>query len=246
MKRSRITALLAVSAAALAGAVGLVPLLGAGTASAATAATPAISSTARTQAETAISIRITDLNSALTLVQQTGWFVGSDQAALENIITGDLNGNGQAEGLVNLATTIRNETNPANFWSEFQSIYKDYRVFALALPQVHLVRVADRMTTNVVPDLTSIDTDLSQAIAKEAVEGKNVQAAQQQVANLETQIATIGQKTTGVSTGLLALTPAQWNANHGAVAPYWGDVQAADSAAIQGEKDVRAALEDLQ
>jgi hypothetical protein len=66
------------------------------------------------------------------------------------------------------------------------------------------------------------------------------------VTNLETQIAIVSQKTSGVSSGLLSLTPSLWNANHDVVAPYRDDVHAADSAAVQGGKDVRAALEDLQ
>jgi len=251
MRRTRMTALLAVPAAALASVVGLVPALGAGTASAttaspATAASPAISARARTEAETAISVRVTDLNSASALIQQTGWFAGSDQAALESIISTDLNGGGQVEGLIPLETTIRNQTNQAKFRAEVASIFTDYRVFALALPQVHLVRATDRMTTDVVPNLKNLDTDLRQAIAKEAAEGRNVRAAQAEVANLEAQIDIIGQKTDGTSSALLALTPSQWNANHGIVAPYRDDVHAAAAAATQAEKDVRAALKDLQ
>ncbi len=163
-----------------------------------------------------------------------------------NIITGDLNGNGQAPGLDSLATTIRNETDPAKFKAEVASIFTDYRVFALVVPQVRLVRATDRLTTDTVPTLKQLDTDLEQAIAQEAAEGKNVQAAQAATHDLEAQIATIGQKTAGASAALLALTPAQWNANHGVVTPYRNEVKASAAAARQGETDVRTALKDLQ
>jgi hypothetical protein len=253
MRRSRkALTVLPAAAVAVAGWAGAgVPVASAAT-SAATATTPAsvsaagISPIARTQAETAISVRITALDAANTLVQQTGWFAGSDQAALENMITGDLNGDSQAPGLKSLAVTIRNETDPTKFRAEAASIFTDYRVFALALPQVELVRASDRMTDDVVPTLKQLDTDLEQAIAQEAAEGKNVEAAQAAVHDLEAQIATIGQKTTGVSAALLVLTPAQWNANHGVVSPYREDVHAAVAAARQAQTDGRNALKDLQ
>ena len=243
MRRSRKTALMAASTAAAVAAGGLAMALSAGAAS---AATGTINPVARTQAETAISVRITALNAANTLVQQTGWFAGTDQATLENIINGDIHGNGAVPGLTALATTISNESDPVKFHAEVQSIFNDYRVYALALPQVRLVRAGDRLTTDTVPTLKNLDTDLNQAIAQEKAEGKDVQAAQAAVSDLEAQVAVIGQKTNGTSAALLALTPSEWNANHGAVTPYRDDLQAAGAAARQAAKDARTALKDLQ
>lgn len=47
---------------------------------------------ARTQAETAVSVRITALNAALTTIQKTGWFAGSDQSTLQTLIARDVTG----------------------------------------------------------------------------------------------------------------------------------------------------------
>ena len=242
MRRSRKAALLTLPAAAAATVAGFA---GAGAASAATTG-GSINPIAHAQAELAISVRITALDTAGTQVQQTGWFAAGDQAGLESIITGDVNGNGQVPGLTTLATTIHNETDLTKFRAEVKSIFTDYRVYALALPQVRLVRATDRLTTDTVPTLKHLDTDLENAIAQEAAEGKNVQAAQAAVHDLEAQIATIGQKTAGTSAALLALTPAQWNANHGVVTPYRDDVHTATVAARQAQVDVRTALEDLK
>jgi len=243
MRHFRKTALLAAPTVAVLTASGLLLGLGAGAAS---AATGGINPVARTEAETAISVRITALHAAGSLVQETGWFAGSDRAALENIIAGDLNGNSQVEGLSPLATTIRNETDSVKFRAEVQTITTDYRVFALVLPQVELVRAGDRLTTDTVPTLHALDIDLTKAIAQEAAEGKNVQAAQAAVKDMEAQIAIIGQKTSGTSAALLALTPSEWNANHGVVAPYRDDIAAAGVAADRAGKDAQAALKDLQ
>jgi len=243
MRHFRKTALVAVPTVAVLTASGLMLALGVGAAS---AATGGINPVARTEAETAISVRITALHAAGTLVQQTGWFAGSDRAALANIIAGDLNGNSQVEGLTALATTIRNETDPVKFRAEVQTITTDYRVFALVLPQVELVRAGDRLTTDTVPTLQALDIDLKKAIAAEAAEGKNVQAAQSAVKDMEAQIGIIAAKTNGTSAALLALTPSQWNANHGVVAPYRDDIATAGQAAHQAGKDAQAALKDLQ
>jgi hypothetical protein len=240
MRRTTKAALLALPVLAAAGVA--VP----GLATASTATSSSISPLARTRAETAINVRITAVDAALTTVQQTGWFAGSDQGSLENILTGDLNGNGQAPGLNALLTTIKNETDPTKFKAEVQSIFSDYRIYALALPQVHLVRANDRLSVDTLPTLEQLSGDLKTAIAQEAKEGKNVTAAQEAVSNMDAQINTIEQKTTGTSAGLLAITPAGWNADHGVVLPFREDVKAAVAAARQARQDGQTALKDLQ
>jgi hypothetical protein len=227
-------------------AAGGVALPGLATASSPSSSTSGIPPLARTRAETAINVRITAVDAALTVVKQTGWFAGSDQGSLENILSGDLDGNGQEPGLNALLTTIKNETDSTKFEAEVKSIYGDYRIYALALPQVHLVRANDRLSVDTVPTLEQLSGDLKTAIAQEATEGKDVTAAQEAVKDMDAQISTIQQKTGGTSAGLLALTPADWNANHGVVLPFRQDVRAAAAAAKQARQDGRAALKDLQ
>lgn len=247
MRRTTTAALLALPVLA-AGGLALPGLAAASAPS--TASSPSSPSSipplARTRAETAITVRISAVDATLTVVQQTGWFASSDQGALENILTGDLNGNGPAPGLNALLTTIKNETDPSKFKAEVRSIYTDYRIYALALPQVHLVRANDRLSVDTVPTLEQLSGDLKTAIAQGAKEGKNVTAAQEAVQDMDNQIATIEQKTGGTSAGLLALTPAGWNGNHGVVLPFRQDVQAAATAAKQARQDGRAALKDLR
>ena len=119
-------------------------------------------------------------------------------------------------------------------------------MYALALPQVHLVRAIDRLSVDALPNLQAIDRDLKAAIAEQSAEGRNVAGAQAAVSDLDAQISIIGPATTGTAAKLLALTPAQWNANHHIVSPYRAGVTAAVSALGQAGRDVHAALKDLQ
>jgi hypothetical protein len=185
-------------------------------------------------------VRITALNAALTTIHQTAWFAGSDQSALQTLVTSDIT------GLTTLGTTIGAETDGTKFAAEVKSITAGYRVYALVLPQVHLVRAFDRLTGDALPNLQALDRDLKAAIAEQSAEGRNVAGAQAAVANLDAQISTIGHAATGASAKVLALTPAQWNANHGVVAPYRAGVTSAVAALHQADLDARTALKGLQ
>jgi len=205
-----------------------------------TSTTVPVNPAARARAETAISARITALHAALATIQQTGWFAGSDQATLETLVTRDVT------GLTALGTTIGTETDGTKLAAEARSIDSDYRVFALALPEVHLVRAIDRMSGDALPNLQAIDRDLKAGIAEQSAEGRNGAGALAAVSGLDAQISIIGRATTGTAARLLALTPARWNADHQVVSPYRAGVAAAVAALDQAGRDIQTALQDLR
>lgn len=117
-------------------------------------------------------------------------------------------------GLAALGTKIAGDTDVATARADHQQIFTGYRVYALVLPQVRLVRVADAFTGAVLPRLTDARTRLAAAAAQQ---GKTDEVAAQ-LADLDAQIAAIRTATEPVADEVLALTPAQWNADHSVLA----------------------------
>src|SRR5580700_10232998 len=138
--------------AATVAAAGLMALAAA-PASAQTGAT--INPTARSAAEAAITARLSDLNARVTLVTNDSPALSAgDRSSLLSEL------NSTISGLRALDTTITNETSQSAFRAEALEIYTNFRVYALVLPQVHLVRAADELTSVVVPDLQKVQAAL--------------------------------------------------------------------------------------
>jgi hypothetical protein len=196
----------AAGVAALALGVGL--LAGAATpAAAATTIDPA----ARAAAEASVTTRLADLHARVTLVQETSWLTATDKSSLLTELDGEI------AGLGALATTIQAETGVAAFRTEAADILSEYRVYALVLPQVHLVRATDQVTDVILPDLQSAESLLVQQIQLENQQHKDTSATAGPMSDLVSQITNLRTATNGLSAQLLAFTPAEWNANHAVV-----------------------------
>jgi hypothetical protein len=163
---------------------------------------------AKTGAETAITTRLADLHARVTLVKQTSWLTAADRTSLLTELDGEI------AGLGALATTIQAETSVTGFRTEAADILSGYRVYALVLPQVHLVRATDQITTVILPDLQSAESLLNQQIHLAGQQHKDTSATAAPMGDLATQISNLRTATNALSTQLLTLTPAQWNTDH--------------------------------
>jgi hypothetical protein len=218
--------------AALAATVGLV-VMAAAPASALPNAT--IDPAARTAALSAITSRLADLNARVTLVNQSPAMSATDRSTLLSEL------NSTISGLTALDTTITNETSVTAFRTESADIFSVYRVYALVLPQVHLVRASDEMSSVIVPGLQKVEAALQSRIT-----GANTSATAADMSDLAKQITAIQNDTNGVPATLLALTPSQWNADHTVLKAPRRQLGAAWTAAGQALSDVKAVLAVLQ
>jgi len=193
--------------------------------------------TVKAQADAAINRRLSDLQAAATLIAQTSW-LGDDQSRLQAVLSTARSGGGGAPGLSALESTINGESDPAALHAEVATITATYRVYAVVLPQVHLVRAADGIDNQALPALRRVDAELKTAIAAEAAAQRDVTAAQTAETDLEAQIAAMTTATSGLSTQVLAVTPAAWNAD--------GSVLVTSRQALgRAEQALRAASRDV-
>jgi hypothetical protein len=229
------TALLAVLATGAAAAQAATPQAAAVTRTAVTAdATPtgsAALAAVKKQAaaeiarrQTALSARLAELNGADPAL------TSSDRAALITLVKND------QSGLSALGAKIAADPELATARADRQQIFTGYRVFALALPQVRLVRASDALTGRAVPLLTDAETRLAAALAKSGETGE----AAAKMADLQAQIQAIQDGTSGLSAKLLGFTPAQYNADHTLLSGPRQSLVSARSALRQARADIVA------
>ena len=154
----------------------------------------------------------------------------ADRSALTTLIKND-----QA-GLQALGSKIAADTDLATAKADHQKIYTEYRVYALVIPQIRLVRANDALINVALPRLTDARSRLQSALTKA---GKTDEASAT-MADLQTQIDLIRANSSGLSAQLLALTPAQWNADRSVLSGPRTTLQSSHAALEKARADIVA------
>lgn len=181
-------------------ALGMTP----GSAGAAEVGLPGI----KAAAHQAIGARVGALNTAIGVVQGSA-FMGGDQSALVTWMQSDVS------GLQQLDQTIQADSTTAAAKADAQKVFTDYRVYALVIPVVHMVRAADLATNKIAPDFQAAEPKLQAAITKQGA--TNLQPL---LDDLKTQVANAVQLAAPLPGQLDPLRPPAWNANHALLQPY--------------------------
>jgi hypothetical protein len=185
----------------------------------------------KAKAAEAITHRLSAISVAINDINNNTVISAGDKTTLLATLNGD------TSGLTALGTTIAADTTVKQAATDARTIFTGYRVFALALPQVHFAAATDSITGVVLPKLSDAQTKLAALLAG-VDSGKNTPEVQAAMADLATQITAIGAATSGLSATVLAFTPAQYNANHALLSP-------ARAALATSRNDVKAARKDI-
>lgn len=181
--------------------------------------------------------RITKLNSALDKVNADKTLTSSDRQALQSTLHTDLS------GMQQLQTKIAADTTASQARTDYTTIFDQYRVIAVALPQERIVRDADRVTAKALPHLQAVETKLSDRIAKKS---NASQAAKTALTDLQQQISTVQSDAQGLSSAALTVTPSQYNQSHTVMSSLRTKVKALRAAEKAAQKDVRTVRADLR
>jgi hypothetical protein len=192
---------------------------------------PASLSAIQAQAASAISLRESDLASALTEVQSNTVITSADRSTLEQTLQSD------ESGLTTLGQKIQADTTVTQAASDYRLIFTQYRVFALALPQVRFAAAADDMTGGVLPALTDAQSNL-QALLSGPDSSKNTANVQAWMADLSKQISAISSTTSGLSAQVLAITPSQFDSNKAILAQPKATLFSAHADAVTARADI--------
>jgi len=194
------------------------------------AATPSTDTLAviKAKAASATNKRLVALNAAIPTVTNDAHLTDAHRSAILTTLNADVAGMQQQEAKVAADTTVDTAR------ADYDAIFTQYRVFAVALPQAHFAAAADRLTDDAIPRLNDAHTKLSADLASS---GKSTPQLQADLADMVAKLAQAQQALIGVADSALAVTPAQYDANHA--------VLASDRAAVRTAlADVRAAEAD--
>ena len=154
-----------------------------------------------------IARRLTTLNALSAKVSGATKLSSADQALLSSEISAEV------DGLNALKTKLDADTTVSDAKADAQSIIDGYRVYALVVPKVNLVKTADdqQVTESKLSDLavklqTRIDT------AKTA--GKNVTALQTELTSLNSKVSAAQAISSNIESAVVNLQPSDYNTNH--------------------------------
>jgi hypothetical protein len=200
--------------------------LGAAAAGASTTA-PASLPNVQAKAAAAITLRINDLNAAISKVNGAK-NLGAEASTLDAYLRVDI------APLQSLGQQIAADTTVQSALAAASTIFTNYRVLALVLPASRIAGDAARLDNGAIPTLTA---DVAKVTAK--VTPGNQAELEPLIDNVNADIGSATTSASGVASTVLSDTPSEWNANHSLLTTARGQISSAAS-------DVANALRDLQ
>ena len=189
-------------------------------------------------ASSATGQRITKLNAAITQVKADKTLTSSDRSTLLSTLQGDLS------GMQQLQAKIAADTTASQAHTDFATIFRQYRVLAVALPQERITREADRATATTLPRLQATEQKLSNQLEKN--QAKDTSTAKAALADLQQQITAVQSDAQGLDAAALAITPARFNQSHSATTDVQSKAKALRTAEKAAQKDIRTIRQALQ
>jgi hypothetical protein len=179
--------------------------------------------------------RTTSLNSAIAKITANSSITASDKSTILGILNGDL------AGMTTVAAKVAADTTAAQAASDYKTIFTDYRVYAVAIPQAHYAATADNLTTHAIPRLTDAQQKLS-ALLSGRDSSKSTPALQADLADMTTQLDKASSSLSGLASTALAVTPATYNSNHGVLTAVKASLTSARAALKQARSDAATIL----
>lgn len=189
-------------------------------------------------ATTATGQRIAKLNAAVTQVNDDKTLTSSDRSALLSTLQGDL------AGMQQIKAKIAADTTASQAHTDYTTIFRQYRVLAVALPQERIVREADRATATALPRLQAVEQKLSSRLEKN--HSKDTSTAKTALAGLQQQITAVRSDAQGLDGAALAVTPTQFNQSHSAITDVRTAAKKLRTAVKDAQKDIRTIRQALK
>jgi hypothetical protein len=151
----------------------------------------------------ALSNRVTQLNALGVAVGAAADLTAADRSTLSSDVASELS------GIQGLQVKLPADTTCPAVAADGRAMVVDFRVYVVMTPQVHLTVSADTESA-VAARVAGLEPRLQAAITAAGQAGRNVAAAQAALTDLETQVTSAQQSGSGISTQVLAFTPASY------------------------------------
>ncbi len=168
-----------------------------------------------------IARRLATLNTLDTKISASTKISSADQTTLTTEVNNEISGLGTDKTNLDVATTLTAAHAAA------QSIFTDYRVYALVTPQIFIIRTADRQQL-VEAQLTTEATNIKTAM------GASPTATQtSDLQSINTAITTANGLSVSVEKAVIALSPTDYNNDHTLLLQYYGNLKTAETSITQ-------------
>jgi len=196
-----------VSLSAIVGSMGVTGIVNAQAGTSLTAAQQQRLQTIISKGDQEVTRRLTTLNTLMSKINAATRLTASDKAALSNEVTTTIN------GLTSLKTTLDAETTLTAARTDVQSIYTEYRVYALVAPKIGLIKVADDQQV-VESKLTALAQKLQTRITALQQAGKDVSSLQASLSDMTNKTTAAQAISSQIQSKVINLQPTDYNSDH--------------------------------
>ena len=211
-------------------------------ANAATAVSSADLTRLKTRGDAEITRRLTALNKLATVINSAVNLSASNKTSLSNQVSGE------TSDLTSLKTQLDGETTLAVAQADAQSIITGYRVYALIVPKVYLLKSADTELANNTK-LSTLAGKLQDRLNTAKGQGKDVSSLQTKLDDMNAQTASAKGTAEAVETKVLPLLPTDYDSDHSVLEGQKAQLQTAHNQNIVAYSDAKtivAGLKSLQ
>lgn len=188
---------------------------------------------------TQTSKRIASLTKEIDAIATNTHLTSSDKSVILATLNGDLG------GMKSLSAKIAADTTRVQAAADYKTIFTTYRVYAVALPQSRYTAAADNLSSTAVPRLTDAQHRLSVLLAGKD-SSKSTPALRDDLADMNSEIVKASASLSELSARLLAITPAQYNADHGVLSAPRQSLISARAALKQARQDAKVIVSALK
>jgi hypothetical protein len=154
-----------------------------------------------------IARRLSTLNALSAKVSSATKLSAADRASLSSEISTEV------DGLNGLKTKLDADTTVSDAKTDAQSIIDGYRVYALIVPKVSLVKTADDQQV-AEGKLSALSAKLQARITAAQTAGKNVTSLQTELASLNSKVSAAQAISSSIESAVVNLQPSDYNSNH--------------------------------
>lgn len=160
----------------------------------------------KTRATTEISRRTTALNILITEVSSMRHLTTTQQSIFTTQVQDEIT------ALTAVQTKINADTDLSSLKTDVQSVIGSYRVFALFIPQIHILNVADRILT-VITSIKVLIPKLQTRIQTAQSRGANLTSLQASLTDMQSKLSDTQTQVNNIMTTITPLVPTGYPAN---------------------------------
>ncbi|MEO5949733.1 MAG: hypothetical protein ABIP74_04985 [Candidatus Saccharimonas sp.] len=183
--------------------------------------------------------RVSALNAASTVIDKTEKLAAGDRQMLNAEVASSIS------GLSTLKTKLSAETTLGAARTDAQSILTGYRVYALLLPKVRLVKVADGQIA-LEAKFTALSAKFLERFAELKAAGRDTVSLEATLSTMNTKVTDAEAISTAIQAKVIALQPSDYNADHTILSGDRDQLKVAHDKLVSARKDAKTIVDGIK